>query len=343
MKRSGMEALGLFRRRKMLTNQKDKTIERERIKSYRYLIKEYELIKAKKHSQFMFVTDFYKLHGLKRQTFIKYYHRFKQEPYNRSLLPEKRGPRYKTRRPIRFVENKVIELRKRGNNRYEINAILKPLLKNSTPSPSGIYHILKRYKLNIMTPKIKQAKRTIIKEKAGELAHIDCHYLSPGLLIDNSKRYYLVCVLDDCTRVAWAEVVEDIKSITVMFSVLRCFNMINDQFQIKFERVLTDNGPEFGQGPNKKNGDTNPFKRMLKEMGVKQSFTKPYRPQTNGKVERFWKTLKLDLLEDSLFEDFEDLKQELLDYLVYYNEHRQHQALDLKTPAVFNQFCQRIT
>ncbi|MDD5456209.1 MAG: DDE-type integrase/transposase/recombinase [Candidatus Margulisbacteria bacterium] len=271
----------------MLTESKDKTIERERIKRYKYFIREYELIKKKKHPKFKFVTDFYNLHGLKRQTFIKYYNRYKQTLEEYSLAPQRRGPKWKTRRPIPFIEQKVIELREKGNNRYEIYSILKPKLKNSTPSPSGIYHIFKRHQINRLKPKMKQAKRIIIKEKAGELGHIDCHYLTPGLLKEVNIRYYLVCIIDDCTRIAWAEVVEDLKSITVMFATLKCLNLINERYNIRFERVLTDNGAEFGGGPNKKNKDDNPFERLLKEMQIKHSFTRPYRPQTNGKVERF--------------------------------------------------------
>ena len=44
---------------------------------------------------------------------------------------------------------------------------------------------------------------------------------------------------------------------------------------------------------------------------MKHIYTKPYRPQTNGKIERFWKTLKEDFVEDSFFNDKEDLKNEL--------------------------------
>ena len=63
---------------------------------------------------------------------------------------------------------------------------------------------------------MKRERRKIIKEKAGELGHIDCHYLPKGLIEGSSKGYYLVGLIDSCTRVAWAEVVEDIKSLAVL-------------------------------------------------------------------------------------------------------------------------------
>jgi hypothetical protein len=43
---------------------------------------------------------------------------------------------------------------------------------------------------------MKENKRHIIKERAGELGHIDCHYLSKDIIVNSSKRYYLVCVID---------------------------------------------------------------------------------------------------------------------------------------------------
>ena len=317
----------------MRWNDQDKTVERNYLKKWRFLINEYELIKQKKHSRFRFASDFYNFHGTQRQVFLKYYHRFKtMNGDENSLLPQKRGPRWHTGRPIRFIENKVTELRKLGINRYEIHQILKSKLKGYTPSASGIYNICRRYGLNRLTKKMKETKRKIIKERAGELGHIDCHYLSKDLFRDSGKRYYLVAVIDDCTRIGWCEVVEDIKSLTVMFSVLRSFNMIQNRYKIQFEEVMTDNGPEFGGGANKQSEQTNPFRRMLFELGVKHRYTKPYRPQTNGKVERFWRTIENDMIEDTDYNNVEEFKEELLKYLIYYNEHRPHQGLNGITP-----------
>ena len=81
-----------------------------------------------------------------------------------------------------------------------------------------------------------------------------------------------------------------------------------------------------------KNTEGHPMERMLLELGIKHRYTRPYRPQTNGKVERFWRTLNEDLLEDTTFESVSELKDELEQYLLYYNTYRPHQALGGKTP-----------
>jgi transposase InsO family protein len=326
----------------MRINTQDLTLARNYIQKYRFLIKEYELVKHKRHPRFRFANDFYSFHNTDRRSFLKYYNRYKQSGREQDLLPRKRGPRYKTRRVAGFIENKIIELRERGNSRYEIHYILKPKLKLYTPSPSGIYNILKRNGLNRLKPRQKEARRKIISKKAGELGHIDVHYLSKDLIFKDSRRLYLVCVVDGCSRVAWADMVEDIQSLTVMFSVLRCLNILAEEYKIKFAEVLTDNGPEFGRRNSTKKSE-HPFERMLMELGIKHRYTRPYRPQTNGKVERFWKTLKEDLIEETTFDSVEEFKQELLEYLVYYNHQRPHQALGGIPPAEFLKNCPRIS
>ena len=82
------------------------------------------------------------------------------------------------------------------------------------------------------------------------------------------------------------------------------------------------------------------FERLLMEMGIKHRYIKPYRPQTNGKVERFWKTIEEDVLQGTWFESYEHLQKELTEYLYYYNHERPHMGIDGKTPAQINQNCQ---
>ena len=84
----------------MRNNSEDKTIERNYLSKWRFLIEEYKSVKCKQHSRFKFAEDFYKHHGTNRQTFWKYYHRYTESlsDDSLSLLPQKRGPRYKTGR-----------------------------------------------------------------------------------------------------------------------------------------------------------------------------------------------------------------------------------------------------
>ena len=256
----------------MRDNSDDRTIERNYVQKWRFLVRDYERVKAKRHPQFRFVQDFYAFHGTNRQTFAKYYNRYRQSGADEALLPRKRGPKWKSRRTLPFIEEKVLELRRKGINRYEIYAILRPVLKSHTPAPSTIYAIARRHGLNRLTKPMRESKRQIIKTRAGELGHLDCHYLSRDLIVGAKRRHYLVSVIDACTRLAWAEVVDDLKSLSVMFAALKSINLLNAEYGVRFEAILTDNGAEVASPANKAG---HPMERMFQELGITHRYTVP--------------------------------------------------------------------
>src|ERR1700749_3628155 len=136
----------------------DLTLKRNYLNKYRFLISEYEQVKRGEHVRFRFAKDFYSAHDTDPRSFLKYYNRFKQSGSELDLLPAKRGPRYSTRRPAPDDEQKVLELRLRGCNKFEIADQLKQKSNNFNPSPSGVYNILKRYQKNRLTIADKEVK-----------------------------------------------------------------------------------------------------------------------------------------------------------------------------------------
>jgi len=310
----------------------DNTLYRERISRYNDFVIEYELIKSKRHSEFLYVKDWAATRKIDKKNFLKYYARYRHSGKSWDLLPQKRGPKFKSRRPCEELERKVIELRKRGNNKYEIASIISEQKDNTFKlSASGAYNICKRYGLNRMRPEMREQKRKIIKERMGQLGHIDTHYLSKHIIRNQTQKLYIVAIVDDYSRVAWAEIIENVDSLSVMFGAMRCLNILKAHYHIQFEEIISDNGSEFGNRDTK-NKMNHPFERLLIEMGVKHRYIQPYRPQTNGKVERFWRTMEEDLIIDTDFDSIEELKEELLQYMYYYNHERPHQALNGKKP-----------
>lgn len=295
-------------------------------------VEEYESIKNKTSTRFKTVKEFCEYHKFSHQNFMKIYNRYKQNPKPESLIPQKRGPKYKTIRTDLRIEEKVEELRKLGNNRYEI-ALMLATKENVKISPSTVYNICKRRGLNVLTESQREERRKIITEKAGELAHIDLHQLSQGIIKDEPNvSLYVLGIIDDCTRTVWLQLLRTKKSVDVTFASLKALGMLNLRYKIEYNALISDNGAEFGSGKNAKNKDTNPFEVMLKELQIEHRYTKVYHPQTNGKIERFWRTLEEELLEGSSFDSFDNLKDELQGYSLYYNEYRPHSSLDGITP-----------
>jgi transposase InsO family protein len=205
--------------------------------------------------------------------------------------------------------------------------------RDTLPSPSTIYRVLKRYQLNRRTPAMREEKRRIIKDKLGELGHVDLHQLSRDMfLAPPPATAYIVSLIDSCSRLAWAEVITSKKALPVMFRTLKMINTLNVTYGLVFAEILSDNGAEFA---SRNNPDAHPFEAMLLELGIKHRYTRPYRPQTNGKIERFWRTLDEDVIEGATFDNLDHFANELFEYLIYYNNHRPHQALGGQTPKDF--------
>lgn len=316
----------------------DRTLERNQIKLYLSYKDIYEEVKERRHPTLKTAKEFYERYGLQKQTFHKYYRRYKESgEQEEALLPRKRSPGALKRTFFeKEIEEKVIGYRHLGMDRYMIRKILADENNSGgrVPSSSTIYRICCRYGLGRLTKAAQEEKRRIVSMKAGELGHIDAHYLPKGIVAGSKKKYCVVGLLDDYSRICWLEVVEDLKALSVMFALMDCFLLLKQRYGIQFERVLTDNGRELGaQGATKEN---HPVERLFAYFGVKHTYTRPYRPQTNGKIERFWRTFHEELMEQAEpFASLDALKDEILGYNFYYNEHRPSQTLGGKTPLDF--------
>jgi hypothetical protein len=94
------------------------------------------------------------------------------------------------------------------------------------------------------------------------------------------------------------------------------------------EEVLTDNGTQYVTWRGK-----SAFKRECEKRGIKQIVASPHRPQTLGKVERFWGTLWRECVETAVFVDLGDARQRIGLFIDSYNFQRPHQGIDGLTPA----------
>jgi transposase InsO family protein len=308
--------------------------------SIRYMLKfvaEYEQVRDKKHPVYKTARSFFSAKGLCYQNFYKLYRRYVVSGRNPEiLLPTRRGPKPKYREmPLadNSLDSKVLAYRSQGHNKYVIAEALKKELGSNTPrsSASTIFRILRRYGQSKLTKAMVEEKRKIVRKTAGSLAHIDCHYLPRGIIkTEPMKRYFLLGVIDDYSRIVWTEVIPSTKAIEVTYAMMDALLILNQRYDIKFEEALTDNGSEFCGGAKTLN--EHPYERLLIHFAIKHRRTKPYRPQTNGKIERFWRTFDDEVIEGALFNTLDELKEVVLGYNFYYNEHRPHQGINGKIP-----------
>jgi hypothetical protein len=94
------------------------------------------------------------------------------------------------------------------------------------------------------------------------------------------------------------------------------------------EEILTDNGSQYVTWRGK-----SAFTRELEKRGIKQIVAAPRRPQTLGKIERFWGTLWREFLESTVFIDLGDARQRIGLFIDHYNFSRPHQGIDGLVPA----------
>lgn len=170
--------------------------------------------------------------------------------------------------------------------------------------------------------------------KAGDLLHIDVkkfgrfrerghratgpgHARSRGV----GWEFAYVCV-DDASRLAYVELLENELAETADGFLRRALAWFRSQ-GIRCLRVMTDNGAPFR---------SKLWAATCTEFGLRHIRTRPYRPRTNGKAERFIQTLQREWAYGKAYETSAGRKRALPSWLRYYNERRPHRGLGMKPP-----------
>ena len=128
--------------------------------------------------------------------------------------------------------------------------------------------------------------------------------------------------VDDCTRLAYVEVLDDERPSTAIAFLRRAVAFYR-RYGITVERLITDNG--------------NAYRSTLhaiacRALGIRHLRTRPYRPQTNGKAERFIRTLLGGWAYGALYRNSSERAAALDGWLDHYNHRRRHSALGHKPP-----------
>jgi transposase InsO family protein len=130
-------------------------------------------------------------------------------------------------------------------------------------------------------------------------------------------------VIDDYSRLAYAEIRADERAATTTGVVRRAVAWFADH-GVTVERVLSDNGPCY---------DSSAWRETCAELGITRKRTRPYRPQTNGKIERFHRTLADGWAHARFYNSTRQRNDALPGGLHFYNHHRVHSAIGGQPPV----------
>lgn len=308
-----------------------KSIRQTYQKKWLTILKQYELVRHKRSKHFKKVKELCEAYGINAKDLGKYYGRWVRSNKNpESLVPKKRGPKPGSRKILSKEEERIIvKIQRKFNtgHRNIFNLLMARPRLRIYPSAITIYRTLKNYP----RPKKKEAIKRYEKQIPGELMHSDNHNLPKGTLIEKKRYTKIFGMIDDCTRMCYVELLRSFDAPEVSRAFTRAMKWF-DCHGIETERVMTDNGPEYTSPPNKKSSKQHPFALMAEVFSVKHLRTKPYRPQTNGKIERFWRTFDEEYVMNNTFQTVRDLEVEIDKYMYDYNYVRKHSAIDYNTP-----------
>jgi transposase InsO family protein len=133
---------------------------------------------------------------------------------------------------------------------------------------------------------------------------------------------FLHTVIDDHSRVAYVEICADEKAATAIGVLRRAVAWFADH-GVTVERVLSDNGSAYR---------SHAWHDTCAELGIKPKRTRPYRPQTNGKIERFHRTLADGWAYARFYDSEAQRRAALPGWLHFYNHHRAHSAIGGRPP-----------
>ena len=184
-------------------------------------------------------------------------------------------------------------------------------------APATVYRVLKAAGIMAIRMPSPSRKGKGFEQplRVHEHWHVDISYVNVC-----GTFYYLCSILDGCSRfiVHW-ELREAMTEADVEIVLQRA----RELFPEARPRIITDNGPQF---------IARDFKEFIRISGMTHVRTSPYYPQSNGKIERWHKSLKTEAIRPKTPLSLEDARRVVSEFVEQYNERRLHSAIGYVTP-----------
>lgn len=266
--------------------------------------------------------------GLSRTAVYRWWRRYRREG-TAGLTDRSSRPHRSPRALPRYRRRQIQRLRHQHQSALEIAAALH------LPVPT-VVHIQRQLglaRLSRLTPRppVHRYERQV----PGALIHLDVKKLGRigriGHRIHGDRRRrsrgigweYLHIAIDDATRLAYAALYPDETAVSTAAFLAQAVAWFQRQ-GLRCRALLTDNGGGY-RGHR--------FRHLRRHLGLRHVWTRPYRPQTNGKAERFIRTTLKGWAYHAAYRSSLERARALPEWLRYYNTERPHTALGFTTPA----------
>jgi transposase InsO family protein len=261
--------------------------------------------------------------GISRHTLYSWKKKFDTEG-PAGLMEKPRGGPQGSRLPD--LTKRAILLLKQSNPDWGVERITAMLLRGPglQASPGAVAKVLHEagYELEESPTKPHPDKvRSFERARPNQLWQTD---LFTFILKRQNRRVYLVAFMDDHSRFIVSYGLHASQSSPLVIEVLRAGLASYGPP----EEILTDNGAQYVTWRGK-----SAFTRELEKRGIKQIVATPRRPQTLGKIERFWGTLWRECVESAVFLDMGDAQRRIGLFIDSYNFQRAHSGIDGLVPA----------
>lgn len=279
------------------------------------------------------VRDLCERFEVSRKTYYKWRRRFEQET-EPSLANRSRRPHRSPNETSAEMEQKIVEMRRKYPTwgAWKIAVRLGVLGEAEVPAVSTVHRILKKNGMIQAEESEKhQAWQRFEHEAPNQLWQMD---FKGWFATDDGRHCHSLTVLDDHSRyVVCLQACGNERTETVKHHLTATFRHYGMP-----ERMTMDNGAPWGNDLMHRH---TPLTAWLMRLGIGVSHSKPYHPQTQGKDERFHRTLKADVLQSQHFRSLQHVQEKFDPYRHLYNYERPHQALAMAVPGSRYQISRR--
>lgn len=269
------------------------------------------------HAHGRSLTDLSREFGIAREVLSRWWHRYQREGLA-GLAPRSRRPR-RSRLTAAAIVRRILHLRRRRLGPARIAVLTGVCAKT-------VHRVLVQHgQSRLARPRRRPAKR-YEKSRPGELLHLDIKLL-PSLR--NARYDYEFAAVDDYTR----EAVVALTTEQTSAAATTFLEQVVATMPYRIEAVLTDNALAFTMRYAHHHDRVTRFQQACRSLGIVHYLLRPRHPQSNGKVERFFRTVDDECLALQRRWTFHHRRRALDRFVWFYNHERPHLSLNGQTPV----------